>query len=164
MELWRSLAGMVEVELTSADPSGALQAINARNVTVYNVERVGDLTLLFSIRRKNYRRLRKIAKSRGDELRLYKQKGLYWSFRSLLARPVLLIGVAAILFLTLFLPTKILFVQVEGNVTVPSQRIIEAASDCGIGFGALRRDMRSEKIKNALLSRIPELQWAGVNT
>ena len=31
-------------------------------------------------------------------------------------------------------------------------------------IGASRREVRSEKVKNALLSAVPELQWAGVNT
>ena len=43
-------------------------------------------------------------------------------------------------------------------------KILSAAEDCGIVFGASRRRVRSEKTKNALLSAIPQLQWAGVNT
>ena len=57
-----------------------------------------------------------------------------------------------------------LFVYVEGNSLVPSQRILEAAQECGIRFGASRRKVRSEAMKNTLLDVMPELQWAGVNT
>ena len=39
-----------------------------------------------------------------------------------------------------------------------------AAEDCGLRFGVNRRGLRSEKIKNSLLSIIPELKWVGVNT
>ena len=41
---------------------------------------------------------------------------------------------------------------------------METAEQCGIRFGASRREVRSEKVKNKLLALIPELQWAGVNT
>jgi len=49
-------------------------------------------------------------------------------------------------------------------VTVPDGKIIETAETSGIYFGALRNDIRSEKVKNALISALPELQWVGVNT
>jgi sporulation protein YqfD len=42
--------------------------------------------------------------------------------------------------------------------------ILERAADCGISFGASRRYVRSERMKNTLLEVIPELQWAGINT
>ena len=65
---------------------------------------------------------------------------------------------------TVFLPSRVLFVRVEGNKEIPARKIIDVAQTCGIGFGASRRMVRSEKIKNALLSALPQLQWAGVNT
>jgi similar to stage IV sporulation protein len=66
--------------------------------------------------------------------------------------------------MVLYLPTRVLFVKVEGNINIPDRLIISEAEQCGIGFGASRRHVRSEKMKNALLSAIPQLQWAGVNT
>jgi sporulation protein YqfD len=66
--------------------------------------------------------------------------------------------------LTIFLPTRVLFIHVEGNSTVEERRILEAAQECGIRFGASRRQVRSEKMKNRLLEKVPELKWAGVNT
>ncbi len=52
----------------------------------------------------------------------------------------------------------------EGNSTVPAGQILEAAEESGLFFGVSRRGIRSEKIKNDLLSLLPELKWAGVNT
>jgi len=77
---------------------------------------------------------------------------------------VLIFGVLLWLFLLLYLPGRVLFVEVEGNRSVSRQLILEKAEECGVGFGAARRAVRSEKLKNALLSQIPQLQWAGVNT
>ena len=64
----------------------------------------------------------------------------------------------------MWLPSRVLFVQIEGNTHVESRRILESAARCGIAFGASRREIRSEKIKNALIECIPELSWVGVNT
>ena len=164
MDMWRSLSGMVEVELTSADPAAALRAINAAGITVYNARQKGDLTLWFGLHRQAYRRLRTLTKKRGERLTLNGRSGIYWAGRRLLSRPILLGGILLIIALTLFLPTRVLFVQVEGNDHIPARLILEAAADCGIDFGANRREVRSEKMKNAILSAVPQLQWAGINT
>jgi sporulation protein YqfD len=68
------------------------------------------------------------------------------------------------LLLTLYLPSKVLLVKVAGNHIVSSEMILDAASSGGIYFGASRQRIRSEKVKNILLSKIPQLQWAGINT
>jgi sporulation protein YqfD len=66
--------------------------------------------------------------------------------------------------LATILPTRVLIVEVEGNERIPDNMILDAAEYSGIAFGASRRNIRSEKIKNRLLDRLPELQWVGVNT
>lgn len=164
MDFWTSIGGMVEVELTSADPAGCLRAINAAGITVYHARQEGDLTLKFSLHRSDYQKLRLLTKRRGERLSFDRRSGLYWIFRKLPERPVLLAGIVLLIALSLFLPTRVLFIQVEGNAAIPTRLILEGAEDCGITFGASRREVRSEKMKNALLQAIPELQWAGINT
>lgn len=164
MDLWKSLSGMMVVELTSAEPEAALGAVNTRGIEIFRVEQKGELTLRFRIRRKDHAALAALCEKRGETLKVLRKSGLYWAGRQLLRRPVLLLGMASFLALVLYLPSRVFFVRVEGNVTVPTRRILAAAEENGIGFGASRRKVRSEKVKNALLSAVPELQWAGVNT
>ena len=164
MGLFRSASGMVAVELTSADPNRSLQQISEAGVLLFDICEVNGLTLRFRIRRMDYRRVKAIAGKMGDTFELRRRIGLYWTVRNFRTRKVLLFGLALLAALAVVLPQRIYFVQVEGNGKVPSQLILEKAAECGIGFGATRRDVRSEKMKNALLSAIPELQWAGINT
>lgn len=164
MDFWKSVGGMAEAELTSAEPVAALAAINDGNIPLFNVREEGNLTVRFLVRRRDYRQLSALCEKRGETLRLCRRLGLYWTGRRLLGRPVLLIGLALFLAAALYLPSRIFFVRVEGNTTVPTRLILEAARESGIRFGASRRKVRSEKMKNALLSTVPQLQWAGVNT
>jgi len=97
-------------------------------------------------------------------VKIIRSEGLFLTLKSLVKRPVLCIGMAVLLAAACWLPGRILFVQVEGNSAIPDKYILEQAEICGIRLGAVRRDVRSEKMKNALLSAIPQLQWAGVNT
>ena len=164
MDLWNSLFGQVTVELTSAAPGDLLQVITHRGITVLQVEWISDLTLRCDIRRKDLKTLGNITEKRGDTLKLRGKRGLYWAFHTLIKRPVLTAGICILLALILFLPTRVLFLRVEGNEHIPSERILEAAEESGIRFWASRRAVRSEKVKNSLLGALPELQWAGVNT
>lgn len=164
MSIWRSAAGIVEVELTSAVPEDAISAIGELGIVILSLQRCGDLSCRFQISRKDYSALRKLAAKRGDALHLIGRKGLYWKAKSLLLRPVLLTGLCLWGCMICFLPSRIFFVHVNGNQTIPSRRILEAAENCGIYFGASRRAIRSEKVKNAMIAQIPQLQWVGVNT
>lgn len=165
MDLWHSLGGMVALTLTSADPSAALTAFNSAGIVLHNVQKdEDDLRVRFFIRRQDYKKLCGIVKRRGDTLGPVKRNGLYWIGKGLLRRPVLLCGIVLLLFLVLFLPTRIFFFRVEGNVTVPTKLILEKCAQYGIAFGTSRKEVRSERLKNAILEAIPELQWAGINT
>lgn len=164
MGFWRSAAGMVCLELTSADVARALDEINEAGIEIRNAVPTGNLTVCFSIRRTDWQRLKQLQSRKGNTLKLLHRSGIYWSGKRLLHRPMLLLGLIMLILFALFVPSRVYFVRVEGNGTVPERLILEAAAESGIRFGASRRDVRSEKMKNRLLSALPQLQWAGVNT
>ena len=164
MDFFLSVTGMLEVELTSADLPGTLARIGEAGILLYRVQPLNDLTLRFEIQRGDYKKVKHLSKRNGDSIKIAGRTGLHWTIKGLRKRKLLLLGFLLMLLLTVLLPRRILFVQVEGNLDIPTGMIVEAAAECGIGFGASRREVRSEKMKNALLSAIPQLQWAGVNT
>ncbi len=164
MDLWTSMSGVVAAELTSSEPEQFLTLANDMGIDFFEIQQINDLTCRFQIRRKDYRKLYKMSKKRGDKLKILGKSGLYWTGKAMLFRPVLLAGLAIFLLLAMYLPSRVFFVRVEGNSQISDRQILAAAEDCGIRFGASRREVRSEKVKNALLSSVPQLQWAGVNT
>ncbi len=164
MGIFKSMAGMVTVELTSADTAGAMQELNNRGIPIFKVNPRGDLAVRFEIYRRDYAAVQRLSARRGERLTICLRRGLYWKAKGLLRRPVLLFGLTGFLLLALFVPSRVYFVRVEGNEHIPRRLILEAAAESGIGFGASRRAVRSERMKNALLEAVPQLQWAGVNT
>ncbi len=164
MNLFQSLAGMTEVSITGPDVVGTLERINGENIPIFESSTQDDVTLRLIVYHRDFPHLKRICEKRGDELTLRRKRGLYWTGKALLRRPVLLFGLAFLLALAMFLPTRVLFVRVEGNSQIPVNQILEQAGLCGISFGANRREVRSEQVKNQLLERLPQLQWAGVNT
>jgi len=164
MKRYKRISGRYRLEITSADTASFLNALTSHGIEIMDIECCDDLVLQFSVMEDGYKELCQIAEKQGTSVKIKRKSGAYWTVSGLKKRPVLIAFLLLLLLLFSFVPTRILFVDVEGNVSVPTNQIIEAAVECGIGFGASRRQIRSEKMKNALLQKIPQLQWAGINT
>ena len=164
MNLWHSIGGMVTLRITSADVAGFLEQGNRKGIAYFRVNWQDELTVTVTVSRKNGKKLIHLGEKQGTSCEIVDKNGLFWQIAALRNRPVLVIGLLFFLLLTAILPTRVLFVRVEGNASVPARQILAAAESCGIRFGAERREVRSEKVKNALLDALPQLQWAGVNT
>ena len=164
MELWRSLEGMIQLKLTSAALEDLLNTLNGSNLTLYDVQFTNELTCYVKVKRQDINRIYGVCSRKNADVSLVGTCGLYWYIMRLFHRPVLAAALVVFLIITFYLPTRVLFLKVEGNYTVPSRKILEAASDCGIHFGSSRKTVRSEQVKNRLLESVEELQWVGINT
>ena len=164
MDLWHSLNGMVMLEIIAADPAFVLSALYGQGIPLTDIRFVDELTVHLQVKRQYAKRVIAYVEKRGEKCKILSQKGLFWRFYGLIKRPVLLGGLTFYLLLNVFLPTRIYFFCVEGNQNVPDNLILELASQCGLSFGTERREVRSEKVKNALLGAVPELEWVGINT
>jgi similar to stage IV sporulation protein len=164
MDLLGWITGTVDIRIIGADLAASLRSITKAGIELRQVQEEGPLSMLATVRRKDHRALKELLRRRGDQLEYRDKSGLYWLLRRFLSRPILVGGVGLLVVLSLYLPTMILFVEVEGNTTVPDAYIRESVAELGLGFGASRRGIRNEKLKNELLHKIPQLQWAGVNT
>lgn len=158
------MAERIIFELTSADIPGALRSMNQAGIDVWDITQTGDLSIRFGVDRKHRKPLESLTERRGDRLRQLRRLGLSQRLVPWARHPLLTAGILGLLVLTLWLPTRVLFVQVEGNILLPANLILEEAEQCGIRFGSSRGAVRSERVKNALLEALPQLQWAGVNT
>ena len=79
-------------------------------------------------------------------------------------RPVLVCGMLLFLIISCLLPGRILAMEVSGNDTISEKQILAEMEKAGVTFGAEAKKLRSEEMKNRLLTAIPELQWVGINT
>ena len=155
---------LMQVSVTSADINSVYDLIIREGFNVYSVAKLDELTSRFTIRRDEYSDLQRVLRKRGETLCVTKKEGMYWSLRSYLKRPILYVFALFLLTMTIMIPTRVFFVRVIGNTNVSDKRIIEASNECGIRFGVSRRSIRNENLKNDILTIIPELEWAGINT
>ena len=155
---------MSQLTVTCANMSGLLLRLNLHGVTLHHLRRKDELTASFCVRQGKFHLAMKIIEQTGGKIESTAPASANLLLKGILRRPVLIFGGLLLVFLTLFVPTRILFVTISGNERIPQRQIMAVASDCGVFFGVPRNEIRSEQIKNRLLSALPELKWVGVNT
>lgn len=164
MELWNRLSGTVRIKTVSAEPEKLIADLSQQGYVLHNIRFEDSLTVIFTVSRQEYLALTGILNKKGAQFHVLQRSGIHWIFAVLKRRPILLTGVLLLVLLSLYIPGRIFFVEIKGNGIIPANLILARASECGIDFGASRRTVRSEKVKNALLESVPQLQWVGVNT
>ncbi len=154
----------LELEITSADITNVINHFNDAGIKLYNLIYIDALSIRFKISPKDYDYIIKISKKLGFSVKYIQLVGIQQWIKRLIKRPIMCASILILLIFSIIVPSKVFFVSVEGNVTIPTNEILEIAEKNGIGFGTSRRAVRSEKIKNLLLENIPGLQWVGINT
>ena len=164
MHIFRNASGYVYAEIVSADIPGLLSLLCDKNIALDALQTVDEMTIRARFFYCDVAAIRRLTGKRGDQFVIIRKEGLYWNGHRFLNRPILSFLLVFIILMSIFLPTRIFFVRIEGNEEIPNRRILQAAEECGIRMFSSRRKVRSENVKNRLLESIPELQWVGVNT
>lgn len=158
------MGNTLRLRLVSADIPARLQGLLELGLRLQAVRREDLLTASFTLAARDLPAVETYARAKGDDLVVISGAGPMQAVRFCMKRPLLTGVLAALFLLTLWLPSRVLFIRVEGATTVAPQRILQCAEAAGIYFGAGVRQVRSERVKNSLLEAIPELSWVGVNT
>ena len=164
MDLWNRFSGIICLEMTTADPENILNRLAVQNVEIWDVERNSQIQVRFRIRKESMKQVSALAEKLGADLRQVRAEGVIYWLNAWRKRPLILGCLMLLTILTMLLPERILFVDMIGNTTVPTRMILEAAAEQGLQFGADRRKLRSEEIKNELLGEMDSLEWVGVNS
>lgn len=153
-----------ELEFTCADPIYIISKLSETGIKMLNLYITEPWQVKLSVAGKSVQTAVSVAEGHGCKVRVLGQKGLLTCLSKLKKRAVMLIGIMVVLLLTIYIPSRVLFVEVNGNFSMETSEILEKAEQVGIFFGVSRKSIRSESIKNALLEAIPQLKWAGINT
>lgn len=157
-----SLKNNIQLEITSADITGTLDELSNAGVTLWDIETPEPLTALFKISVADIMIARSVIKHRGDSFTIKNRNGVFWFIMKLRKRYLFLIGFGLILFLTGWLPSKILFYEVSGCNDEMKYAIIDLACDEGVFFGSDSSAVQSNQLKNRIISQLPGVEWAGV--
>ena len=119
--------GLVRVRLVSASVETVLSKISMASIQIRDIVRIDSLVAEFLVLKKDIPAVSDIAAGCGSQLETINEVGFYWRFARLTRRPVFVIGILLYVLLACFIPTRIFFVEVEGNQSVAKGVILDCA-------------------------------------
>jgi hypothetical protein len=121
MKQFTTASGFITVRLTSADISGLMRRLTDAGILLFHIQYQDALNVNLWLRRTDFEKLKITAEQQGTAIKIIKKSGIYWIIRSILCRTILILGVTLILLLSWFIPTRVFFVSVQGNTTIPER-------------------------------------------
>ena len=164
MRFLKNIYGNLRLKITSGDIFGSLSAITAAGIVLQEIVYDTDLCFAATIAASDYLKICRLAEKRGDKTEVISRKGLVFYYSQIYKRTALILGIGLLIFLTLWIPRRIFFIQVEGNGLISSKSILLSAQSNGVYFGCVRSELRSDEIKMKIIEDIPELEWVGITT
>lgn len=162
MAIWGKCTGMVEVEITSADPEKTIGLICEQHLILQSVTRLSGLSFRAEMSKKDYKKLSNIRWKQGERVKISQIHDGCFGFISILRRPFIWCSVLAMAFAAVYLQNHILFYEIQGNQQLSEAYLVETVKECGLYFGKKSKNVHNETIKNAMIHRVPKLKWVGI--
>ena len=158
------LRGDVRVRASSAFPERVLNVCAARGIPLRDPRFLGATELAFSVDRRDWRRLKAACADLGAEAHIERVAGVPFFLGRLKRRTALLSGVGLCAALLVLSACFVWDIQVEGNATVPREKILRVLAENGVKRGTFAYSIRQRELSNRALLDLPELSWITVNT
>lgn len=157
------LQGQLRIRVECPFPERVLNLCAARNLSFWDLEWESATVFTCRITRQDWRQLRQAAEGVDCTLAVVRREGAPFFLARFRRRPALLVGMIAC-GLALFLGSFFIWdFRVEGNETVPTERILRAMEAYGAGLGSFGLAIDGEDLRNHVLLEVPELSWIAVN-
>lgn len=157
------LRGQVRVRAECAFPERVLNLCGAQDLAFWDLEWESPTAFTCRLSRRDWRRLREAGRNLDCTFSVVGREGAPYFLLRFRHRQALLMGLVGCA-LALFLGSFFIWdFQVEGNETVPTERILRALEKNGVGLGTFGLSLDGEDIRNHVLLDVPELIWIAVN-
>lgn len=160
-ERWSSLKGYVIIRVTGIGLEGWVNRVVRSGIPLRNVSRPLRDTLIVTVRRTDFPRLRKFRRRRV-RYRILDRLGGAAPLRALASRRGLVLGAAACLLCLYVVSSLLLFVHVEAPQELDEQTIRSVAADAGLRPGRRLDGIDPRAVERRLHLALPEVAWANV--
>ncbi len=157
------LRGNVRVRAESRFPERVLNICSARGIAFRDPAFLGATALAFSVDRRDWRRVRAACADADASVRIERTAGVPFLLGRLRRRGALLAGLALCAALFAANACFIWDLRVEGNETVPAERILRVLAENGVRRGTFALSVDPRRLCNHALLELPELSWLTVN-
>jgi len=156
------ILGYCRVKISGAYPEGCLNRFSGEHLMFWDPRTLDEFTVSLSIPAGDLSLGRTLAEQTQCSIEQVAEFGLPSKLRRLKKRIFFIILFALVIAVCILLSRRVWFYRVEGNHSVPSQKIIREVRSAGVSVGTKGKDIVPQKVKDRVLARIPELAWLTV--
>lgn len=161
--LFNFLQGNVLLQVESPYPERIINLCGVHGIPFWDLRWRDETTFTLRTTRRNARRLRQAVKSVACTITIGRERGVPGFLRRFRKRYVLLAGAAVFGILLLCGQLFIWDFEVEGNETIPTETILRALEDYGVGVGTWSLSLDQEALRNHVLLKLHDVSWMAVN-
>ena len=156
------LRGYTRLRVTGGAPQWCLNRLTAERIPFWGTEFIDPFTLEVNVYSRDAAAAQNAAQRAMCDAETIAVRGFRSRYYGLLRRPVLLAFTALAILCALIVPNRVWFLCVEGNENIPSEKILRAVRDAGVGIGVYGPNVKPQLIRYRVLNDIPELLWLTV--
>ncbi len=152
---------LIGYDILEVDGARCADFVNACATLCIDYHALGGTRFRMSLR--GSLRIREFCKNAKIPVRLCERRGVPSLALCFLRRPGLVLGLALCAVMLAFSSNAIWSVRVEGNKSVPNEKIIETLRQCGVSVGTDKRTLDIDSVQNRFLIISDEISWISVN-
>ena len=156
------LRGYTRLRVTGGAPQWCLNRLTAERIPFWGTEFIDPFTLEVNVYSRDAAAAQNAAQRAMCDAETIAVRGFRSRYYGLLRRPVLLAFTALAILCALIVPNRVWLLGVEGNENIPSEKILRAVRDAGVGIGVYGPNVKPQLIRYRVLNDIPELLWLTV--
>lgn len=155
--------GIVRIEVSGADPESVLNFCAESGIAFWDADPCEDYSLRLSVHAADYPALRERNGKNGVEIKPLRESGGKKIAAAIRARAVLVslvfAGIALIAASSLF----IWKIDIDGNEAVSDAQLLRVLEECGVGYGTFWPSLSSDRVKDDVLTQMPDIAWLSIN-
>ncbi len=162
LKLWNYMRGYVVINIEGLTLERFINMCTARNIYLWDVKRIDNITLEAKIGIKGFRELKDISKRLDCKILICKKRGYPFWIHKLKRRKMLIIGAFFCFLLLVFASTFIFSIEITGNENVEKAEIMSRLNTLGLKPGTNKYFINLRNLENQMLLEIEQLAWVGI--
>lgn len=154
--------GTVSLCISGLGMDGLIGEARHSGLTLYNMKRPGRTQMLCSLSFRQARRLKAMAEAREMTVEVVGSWGLPALTLRALARPALILSLAACFILLIFATTRVWEVKVVGTEGAEARQIQDFLAAHGLYFGASSSAVKVNSLEYQTRMEFPQLRFVGI--
>ena len=157
--LYWYIRGYCRLKIEGVATDRVLNRCVKRRIPFWNLHRPDEFTLCLCVFSTDVETVKSLVENCLCETKDVAYVGIQDTLIKMIKRPVLLLGLLLSFAIVLVSQNYLLFFDVTGSENVPDEAVLRALDTLDIGFGISGPKIKPKRIKDHILSMMPQLQW-----